>query len=71
LLGTITYFFGAASILSAAFFSSLVDGAAGAASVFGSLLEALQPQLLLTSLPQLEQPQLLFASQPQLWQPHS
>jgi hypothetical protein len=82
LLGAITYFFGAAcfSIFSAAFFSSLVDGAAGAASVFVSLLEALQPQLLFTSLPQLEQPQLLFdslqpqllASQPQLfWQPHS
>jgi hypothetical protein len=64
------YFFGAASfsILSEAFFSSLVEGAAGAGSLFDSLLPstaAPQPQLLFTSLPQLEQPQ-LFCSQPQL-----
>jgi len=63
------YFFGADSIFSAAFFSSLVEAVG---SLFDSLVEAPQPQLLFTSPPQLEQPQLcdsqpqLFCSQPQL-----
>ena len=70
------YFFGAASLsaFSAAFFSSLVEGAAGAASTFSSLLsfEAPQPQsLLFTSPPQLEQPQSLFFSSPHFEQPQS